>query len=187
MSGWGPRLRTWAFPAEPRREVGYQLYRVQRGLLPDDWKPMGTVGTGVVEMSSTHSRRRPRKPGARTLIWRGGVLRRWSNDAGSTEGNRFSLKTRRSSSNVFADLGFSTPEAEKLKIRAGLMIAIRQLITARRLTQAEAAKILGVTQPRISDLVRGKISLFSIDVLVEMLGRAGVQVSLRVRPAPRVA
>jgi predicted XRE-type DNA-binding protein len=62
------------------------------------------------------------------------------------------------------------------------MLAIRQLIATRRLIQAEAARLLGVTQPRISDLVRGKINLFSIDVLVTMLGRAGVHVSLRVRP-----
>ncbi len=94
---------------------------------------------------------------------------------------------RRSSSNVFADLGFSPPEAENLKVRADLMIAIRHLIADRQLTQVKAAKLLGVTQPRVSDLVRGKINLFSIDVLVAMLGRAGVQVSVRVRPAARVA
>jgi len=57
------------------------------------------------------------------------------------------------------------------------MIQLTKLIETRGLTQASAAKLLGVTQPRISDLMRGKIDRFSIDTLIEMLGRAGARVS----------
>ena len=83
-----------------------------------------------------------------------------------------------SSGNVFADLGFGPEEAEHLRIRSDLMIALRKLIEDRRLTQAEAARVFGVTQPRISNLVRGKIDLFSIDTLVDMLARAGIRVEV---------
>ena len=86
----------------------------------------------------------------------------------------------RSSGNVFEDLGFAPEEAEHLRIRSALMATLRQVIEDRGLTQAKAATLLGVTQPRISDLMRGKIDLFSIDTLVDMLARAGLQVKLRV-------
>jgi predicted XRE-type DNA-binding protein len=83
-------------------------------------------------------------------------------------------KIRRSSGNVFRDLGFSAEEATHLKIRSDLMIRLTKLIEARGLTQAQAAELFGVTQPRVSDLVRGKIDRFSIDTLIAMLGHAGV-------------
>ena len=86
-------------------------------------------------------------------------------------------KTRRASQNVFDDLGFPQEEAEHLRIRSDLMIELTRFIKSRGLTQAQAAKLLGVTQPRISDLTRGKIDRFSIDSLVAMLGRASVRVS----------
>ena len=76
------------------------------------------------------------------------------------------VKITPSSGNVFTDLGFNEEEAEHLRIRSTLMIEVRKLIEERKLTQAGAAKLMGVTQPRISDLVRGKIDLFSIDALV---------------------
>ena len=89
-------------------------------------------------------------------------------------------KVHRSSGNVFRDLGFTAQEAESLRLRADLMIQIRRLIEGRRLKQAAAAKMLGVTQPRISDLVRGKIDLFSIDALVTMLSHLGIKVRIEV-------
>ena len=87
-------------------------------------------------------------------------------------------KITRSSGNTFDDLGFPPEEAEHLKIRSDLMIHLRKVIEAKGLKQAEAAKLFGVTQPRISDLVQGKIHLFSIDTLVDMLAHAGVCVKL---------
>ena len=96
------------------------------------------------------------------------------------------IKIRRSSGNVFKDLGFPTEEAEHLRIRADLMIALSRLIQDRGLTQVKAAELFGVSQPRVSDLVRGKVHRFSIDTLVEMLGHAGVRVEFRAKAA-RVA
>jgi len=87
-------------------------------------------------------------------------------------------KITRSSGNVFKDLGFHPEEAEHLKIRSALMIHLRKSLEAKGLKQAEAAKLLGVTQPRISDLFKGKIDLFSIDTLIDMLSHAGVRVKV---------
>ena len=97
------------------------------------------------------------------------------------------VKVRRSTGNVFRDLGFSKEEAENLKIRTHLMIRLTKLIETRRLTQAEAARLLRVTQPRVSDLVRGKIDRFSIDTLVAMLGHAGISVHVVVGRRSKVA
>lgn len=96
-------------------------------------------------------------------------------------------KIRRSSGNVFRDLGFPAEEATNLKLRSDLMIRLSRLIQTRGLTQAQAAKLLGVTQPRISDLVRGKIDRFSIDTLIAMLGHAGVSVQLVLGRSSKVA
>ena len=97
------------------------------------------------------------------------------------------IRVRRSSGDVFRDLGFSRQEAEHLKIRADLMIQLTRLIEVRRLTQAQAARLLEVSQPRISDLVRGKIDRFSVDSLIEMLGHAGARITVVVKPRRRVA
>lgn len=96
-------------------------------------------------------------------------------------------KIRRSSGNVFRDLGFGAAESENLRLRSDLMIEVSKLIKARRLTQAKAASLFGVSQPRVSDLVRGRIERFSVDTLVAMLGHAGVRVELVIKPRPRVA
>jgi len=96
-------------------------------------------------------------------------------------------RIRRSSGNVFKDLGFPPEEAAHLLIRTDLMLEIKLILKERRLTQAKAAKLLGVSQPRVSDLVRARIDLFSIDTLVALLARLGVSVSLRTRRSRRVA
>jgi predicted XRE-type DNA-binding protein len=96
-------------------------------------------------------------------------------------------KVHRSSGNVFRDVGFAPAEAENLRVRSELMIQIRRLIEERKLTQAAAAKLFGVTQPRVSDLVRGRIELFSIDGLVNMLATAGVHVRLVLKRPSQVA
>jgi len=95
------------------------------------------------------------------------------------------LKVSRSSGNVFRDLGFTSEEAEHLKIRSDLMIQLQKLIAARGLRQAQAAKILGVTQPRVSDLLRGRIDLFSTDKIIDMLARFGVRVKIVLKPSRR--
>ncbi len=95
------------------------------------------------------------------------------------------LKVTPSSGNVFRDLGFSTEEAEHLLIRADLLIELQKAIATRRLTQAKAAKILRVTQPRVSDLLRGRIDLFSTDTLIDMLARLGVHVRVVLKSSRR--
>src|SRR5882757_10351514 len=71
----------------------------------------------------------------------------------------------------------STPaQAENMKVRSALMLALREHIAQQGISQSEAAKLFGVTQPRISDLMRGRIDLFSIDTLVNMLATAGLHV-----------
>ncbi len=85
-----------------------------------------------------------------------------------------------SSGNVFIDLGFSPDEAAVLIMRADLMADLRKFIKARKFTQAKAAEILGVSQSRVSDLIRGKWDRFSLEMLITLATRAGMRVSLRV-------
>ena len=84
------------------------------------------------------------------------------------------------SSNIFEDLGFDTQEAANLKIRADLMLDLRQFIQSKNWTQAEAAIFFGETQPRISNLMNGDIERFAIDKLVQMLSQAGMDVRVLV-------
>ncbi len=94
------------------------------------------------------------------------------------------IRVTPSSGNVFRDLGFSKEESEHLLVRADLLIQLQSAIASRRLKQADAATILRVTQPRVSDLMRGRIDLFSTDSLIDMLARLGVGVRLVIK-APR--
>ena len=74
-----------------------------------------------------------------------------------------------------------TPEeAENMKLRSVLMTALKNHLSRAEMSQAQAAKLLGVTQPRISDLMRGKIDLFGLDALVNMATAAGLHIEMRV-------
>lgn len=84
-----------------------------------------------------------------------------------------------SSGNVFADLGL--PNADKLKIKSGLTIEIAKAIRERGLTQAEAAKRMGLTQPKVSSLLHGEFSNFSERKLMDCLNRLGYDIEIRVR------
>ena len=91
------------------------------------------------------------------------------------------LRVTPSTGNVFRDVGFRREEAEHLLVRADLMIQVQKLIAARRLKQRDAAEILRVSQPRVSDLLRGRIDLFSTDALIDMLSRLGARVRFTVK------
>ena len=93
------------------------------------------------------------------------------------------VKITRGHGNVFHDLGFSPGEAQNLYLRSQLMTRIEQFVERSGMTQTAAARALGVTQPRLNDLVRGKIDKFSLDALVNMLGHAGMRVELKVKKA----
>lgn len=84
------------------------------------------------------------------------------------------------SANVYADLGFDAEEAANLKVRADLMLKLRQYIQDSGLTQEQAAEFFSETQPRISNLMSGEISRFSVDKLINMLVRAGMDVQVSV-------
>ena len=93
------------------------------------------------------------------------------------------------SENVFVDRGFPPAEAENLRIRVKMMKALTGYIQQSKITQCRAARIMGVSQPRISDLVRGKIGLFTIDTLVNMVAAAGLKVDVGVtagRPGAKI-
>jgi predicted XRE-type DNA-binding protein len=84
-----------------------------------------------------------------------------------------------SSGNVFIDLGYSPDEAAILQMRADLMADLRKFIKTKKLTQAKAAEILGVSQSRVSDLIRGKWEKFSLEMLITLATRAGIHVTLK--------
>ena len=93
------------------------------------------------------------------------------------------LKIEKGSGNIFRDLGFPPGETQNLIMRAELMIKIEQFVRKSGMTRKEAARLLGTTQPRLNLLLKRKIDLFSLDALVNMAARAGMQVKLTVRKA----
>jgi predicted XRE-type DNA-binding protein len=98
------------------------------------------------------------------------------------------MRTTKGSENIFVDCGFPPADAENLRIRAKLMMALTDYIQERKITKARAARIMGVSHARISGLVRGKIGLFTIDTLVNMATAAGLKVDVDItagRPRAR--
>ena len=91
------------------------------------------------------------------------------------------VEAQRSSGNVFADLGL--PDADKLKIKTGLVIEIRKAIRQQGLTQHEAATRMGITQPKVSGMLRGDFSNLSERKLMDCLNRLGYDIEIKVRPA----
>ena len=96
------------------------------------------------------------------------------------------LKITKGSANVFQDLGFNVQESQNLLLRSQTMIALVQWFEASGMTQAIAAKTLGITQPRFNQLLKGKIEIFSLDALVNMATSAGMRVGLSIRPVTSV-
>ena len=90
------------------------------------------------------------------------------------------MHTTPANGNVFADLGFQPQEAAKLKIKSQLMMQISEWVKTSNLKQEEAAELLHVNRPRVSDLMTGKIGKFTIDSLVDMLERTGRHVTVNV-------
>lgn len=86
-----------------------------------------------------------------------------------------------STGDVFRDLGFSAVESEDLRLRSDLIIELQRQIACLGRSQTEIAKLLGITQPRVSNLAKGRLDLFSLDTLVEMLDKLGNRVDVTVR------
>src|SRR5262245_50852901 len=95
------------------------------------------------------------------------------------------VEIKRGSDNVFEDLGFSAREARHLMLRAKLLSALQQAIARKRIPQRKAARLLGISQPRVSNLLRGRIDLFSTDALVDLLARLGIEVQLSLKPTKK--
>src|SRR3990172_12303259 len=91
------------------------------------------------------------------------------------------VEVKRSSGNVYADLGL--PDAEKLKIKTGLVVEIRKAMRRLGLTQQDAARRMGITQPKVSDMMRGNFSNLSERKLMDCLNRLGYDIEIKVRPA----
>ncbi len=85
--------------------------------------------------------------------------------------------------NVWDAVEDTPAQAENMRLRSSLMMALKEHIDSKSLSQNQAAKLFGVTQPRVSDLMRGKVDLFSLDTLVNMLTAAGMQVHIKIDPA----
>ena len=93
------------------------------------------------------------------------------------------IEVRRSSGNVYADLGL--PDAERLKIKSGLVVEIRKAMRRLGLTQHEVAKRMGITQPKVSDMMRGDFSNLSERKLMDCLNRLGYDIEIKVKPASK--
>ncbi len=91
--------------------------------------------------------------------------------------------SRQRFSSVWDAIEDTPAEAENMRLRSMLMTEIKAQIQKKKLSQAQAAKLLGVTQPRISDLMRGKIDLFALDTLVNLASAAGLRVEMHLRKA----
>ena len=91
--------------------------------------------------------------------------------------------TKRRFSSVWDAIEDTPEEAENMKLRSALMMALQEHFAQNKLSQSQIAKLLGVTQPRVSDLMRGKIDIFGLDTLVNMASNAGLQLELRVSEA----
>ena len=91
------------------------------------------------------------------------------------------VEVHHGSGNVFADLGLA--DAEKLKIKTGLVIEIRKAMKSRGQTQQEAAKRMGISQPKVSDMMRGDFTNLSERKLMDCLTRLGYDIEIKVRPA----
>jgi predicted XRE-type DNA-binding protein len=92
------------------------------------------------------------------------------------------MDVTKSAGNVFEDLGFEGGEAVPLRVRARLMAPQERHVLERGITQEEVAKELGTTQVRISELINGKIQAFSINTLINMLNRTGLEVGVSIHP-----
>ena len=93
----------------------------------------------------------------------------------------FDLQVVQGSDNVFRDLGFPEAEAQNLLLRADLVVHIRKVIEKLGVTQAEAAKRAGITQPRMNDLVKGRTQKFTLDALVNVAASLGYSVKLSLK------
>jgi predicted XRE-type DNA-binding protein len=184
------------FPDGPRYRAGVELRAVQNGLDPDDWKPMRTVGPGVREIRIRDATGAFRIVYLATLADRRASCLPEEDAADGAAGHRagrqaaqrmesapMSVETFYS---VFDALADTPAEAANMTARADLLLAIRERVKAWSLTQEEAAMRLGVTRPRLNDLMRGKLDKFSLDALVNIAAAAGFRLHIELEDVKAV-
>ena len=170
------------FPEDARQDAGYQLDKVQRGEQPTDFKPMPTIGKGVEEL------RVPDESGSYRVIYAARLsdavyvlhafpVRR------TDEGREMKKPKVETYASVWDAIADTPEEAANLRVRSDLMREITAIISESGWTQVEAAKHCGVTQPRINDLLRGRISRFSVDALVNIATALGRRVRVELEAA----
>jgi predicted XRE-type DNA-binding protein len=93
------------------------------------------------------------------------------------------IQIEKGSGNVFADIGVPNPEEALAKMEIARQV--NRILVARELSQAEAGVILGIAQPRVSDLIRGRLGRFSLDKLLDFAKRSGNDVEIRIKPSRR--
>ncbi len=185
------------FPVNARREAGYQLDRVQRGLEPDDWKPMTGVGPGVREIRVRDTMGAFRVIYVAALTDAVYVLRAFqkktsaNREAGSGDcrdapaagwrgESRMTDEPVHTFASVWDALEETPDEAANMRLRSQLAIAVRAAVESWGMTQARSASRLGVTQPRLNDLLRGRTDRFSLDALIGLADRAGLAVRMEI-------
>jgi phage-related protein/predicted XRE-type DNA-binding protein len=181
-----------SFPYEVRREAGFQIDLVQSGQDPEDWKPLKAVGPGVREIRIRD------ETGAYRIVYIANIAdavyvlhafqkkteataKRDLEVAAARDPERtYDMKIERFAS-VWDALEDSPAEAASMKARSHLLMAVQETIKSWQVTQAQAAKRLKITQPRLNDLLRGKINKFSMDALIDLATHAGLSVNVKVR------
>ena len=185
------------FPEDARHDAGYQLAKVQRGEQPDDFKPLAAVGKGVEEIRMTDD------SGAYRVIYVARraeavyVLHAFQKKIAShfEEGHRHrqetfcataercEMKKPESYASVWDAIADTPGQAANLRARAELMQQIAAFVKRQDWTQVEAASHCGVTQPRMNDLLRGRVSRFSLDALVNISTALGCRVRVDLEAA----
>jgi len=166
---------------------------VQGGVEPSDWKPVANIGRGVKEIRIyvlgewriiyvakfedavyvLHSFQKKTQETSQHDI----ELAR--SDSNKLEGNTMKESIVKSSGNIFLELGFPPEEAAILQMRSEIMVDLRKIIKTKKLTQTKAAELFGVSQSRVSDLIRGKWEKFSLEMLIALATKAGMRISLK--------
>ena len=166
---------------------------MQGGVEPSDWKPVANIGRGVKEIRIyvlgewriiyvakfedavyvLHSFQKKTQETSQHDI----ELAR--SDSNKLEGNTMKESIVKSSGNIFLELGFPPEEAAILQMRSEIMVDLRKIIKTKKLTQTKAAELFGVSQSRVSDLIRGKWEKFSLEMLIALATKAGMRISLK--------
>lgn len=192
-------------PESAKETAGHQLFKVQQGKEPDDWKPMSSVGAGVQEIrvwdeSGTYrmlyvakfeeavyvlhvfEKRSQRTAKADIPTGQESIRRFAEVEKGATSMTRSTVT--KGSGNVFRDLGFSDEKSAELILKSSLLQALQETIKGRGWKQVETAGELGIDQAKVSKLLAGHMAGFSIERLVHFLSLLGQDIEVKVRRAP---